>query len=101
MPTVGVPIAAAMCMGAESTPTKSRARAVSAASSLSDSWPERSRVGAGDVRRCFAPGNGGTPACTAAISAFSFASGADVSTMGSPSPPAHRTARQRAPPAST
>src|SRR5438105_3767359 len=39
--TVGVPIAAARCMGMESTPMKSRARAVSAPSSFSESWPAR------------------------------------------------------------
>ena len=35
---LGVPMAAAMCIGAESTPTKSRARALNAAISRSDSW---------------------------------------------------------------
>ena len=39
--TVGVPIAAARCIGIESTPTKSCARAVSAPSSLSESLPAR------------------------------------------------------------
>src|SRR5216683_1743806 len=39
--TVGVPIAAARCIGIESTPTKSLARAVSAPSSLMDSVPAR------------------------------------------------------------
>src|SRR2546427_5552185 len=39
--TVGVPIAAARCIGIESTPTKRRARAVSAPSSLIESGPAR------------------------------------------------------------
>src|SRR5690349_22320567 len=39
--TVGVPMAAARCIGIESTPMKRRARAVSAPSSLSVSWPAR------------------------------------------------------------
>src|SRR6185436_12633086 len=39
--TVGTPIAAARCMGIESTPMKSRERAISAPSSFSDSLPAR------------------------------------------------------------
>src|SRR5260370_295016 len=39
--TVGVPIAAARCIGIESTPMKRRARAVSAPSSLIESLPAR------------------------------------------------------------
>ena len=41
--SVGVPIAAARCIGIESTPMKSRARAVSAPSSFSESLPARLR----------------------------------------------------------
>lgn len=100
MPTVGVPIAAAMCIGAESTPTNSRARAARAASSLSDSWPEKSRVDADSlcvpgtslarreaesrVYRDRGQATATRAACTAAISAISLASGAEVSTMGRP-----------------
>src|SRR5258708_18019567 len=41
--TVGVPMAAARCIGIESTPTNSPARAVSAPSSLMESFPARLR----------------------------------------------------------
>ncbi len=46
--SAGVPIAAAMCIGAESTPANARAQAVSAASSGIDSAPVRSTT-RGDV----------------------------------------------------
>src|SRR2546427_5867801 len=44
--TTGVCMAAAMCMGAESTPMNSFARALSAASCFSVSFPEKSAIGA-------------------------------------------------------
>src|SRR5712691_4880959 len=60
--TVGVPIAAARCIGIESTPTKSRARAVSAPSSLMESVPARLIVFALDSATIF---------CTRSSSAIS------------------------------
>src|SRR5467141_725482 len=71
--TVGVPIAAARCIGIESTPTKRRARAVSAPSSLMDSVPARLIVFAFDSA---------TILCTRSSSAVSPA---DVSTTWWPS----------------
>src|SRR5712691_5633629 len=71
--TVGVPIAAARCIGIESTPTKSRARAVSAPSSLMESVPARLIVFALDSATIF---------CTRSSSAISPA---DVSTTWWPS----------------
>src|ERR1700694_622642 len=44
--TTGVCMAAAMCMGAESTPMKSFARELNAASCFSVSFPEKSAIGA-------------------------------------------------------
>jgi len=70
--TTGVPIAAAMCIGAESTPTNARARAVSAASSGSESWPTRSTMRRSPARV--------TCARIASHSARSRGSGAPVST---------------------
>ena len=43
--TVGVPTAAAICIGAESTPMNSFAACVSAASYFSDNWPDRLNAG--------------------------------------------------------
>src|SRR5258706_246757 len=70
--TTRVPIAAAICMGAESTPTKSFARALSAASCFSVSFPEKSAIGALVRLRI------------SAIKSSSRSSGAAVSAMRSP-----------------
>ncbi len=75
--TTGVPTADAMCIGAESTPTNRRARAVSAASSRSESIPPRSAT------RLAAAGE--SCARIASSSARSRPSGAAVSTTGRPS----------------
>src|SRR5258707_1409896 len=70
--TTRVPIAAAICMGAESTPTKSFARALSAASCFSVSFPEKSAIGALVRLRI------------SSIKSSSRSSGAAVSAMRSP-----------------
>src|SRR3954462_6014570 len=70
--TVGVPIAAARCIGIESTPIKSLARAASAPSSLIESLPAR-LTGFACARPMISSTNASSPA-----------SGAAVTTMSSP-----------------
>src|SRR5258708_319304 len=79
--TTGVPIAAAMCIGAESTPKKSRARAESAAISRSVSFPEKSCTGTAASARM------------RAMIACARGSGAPVTTTWWPSRRRHRPAR--------
>src|SRR5439155_2428042 len=76
--TTGVPIAAAMCIGAESTPTNARAWRVNAASSRKLSAPERSVTCARTLPA--------SRASVAATSCRSRSSGAPVTTTRQPSP---------------
>ena len=76
--SAGVPIAAAMCIGAESTPANARAQ-------RGQRGQLRQRQRAGEIRRRARASAGRTAASTAVVSARSRSSGAPVTTTASPS----------------